>query len=160
MDIKTVTNPDGSLSISTADGVNLVSNTYAQLAYLGGNQNGTYGNITTQDVNPNNGNLIGSPQPLDPHLSGGSLKGMIDMRDQILGGLGQNLGNLAQQTAIGFNAQANANAAYPPPTSLTGRNTGLVSTDSLGFTGKTSIAVTSPSGTLVSRVDVDFGAGT
>ena len=160
MDIKTVTNPDGSLSVSTADGVNLVSNTYAQLAYQGGNQNGTYGNITTQDVNPNNGNLIGSPQPLDPHLSGGSLKGMIDMRDQILGGLGQTLGNLAQQTAIGFNAQSNANAAYPPPASLTGRNTGLLSTDSLGFTGKTTVAVTGPTGALVSRVDVDFGAGT
>jgi flagellar hook-associated protein 1 FlgK len=85
---------------------------------------------------------------------------MIDMRDQSLGALGQTLGNLAQQTAIAFNAQANANAAYPPPTSLTGRDTGLLSTDSLGFTGKTTIAVTSPSGALVSRVDVDFGAGT
>ena len=85
-----------------------------------------YGNITSQDINPNNGNLIGTPQPLDPHLSGGSLKGLIDMRDQTLGGLPQTLGNLAQQTATAFNAQANANAAYPPPTSLTGRDTGLL----------------------------------
>ena len=160
MDIKTTQNPDGSTSVSTADGVNLVSNTYAQLAYSGGAQNGMYGNITSQDINPNNGNLLGSPQPLDPHLSGGSLKGMIDMRDQTLGGLSQTLGNLAQQTATAFNAQANANAAYPPPTSLTGRDTGMLSTDSLGFTGKTTIAVTSASGTLVSRVDVDFDAGT
>ena len=78
------------------------------------------------------------------------------MRDQVLGGLSQTLGNLAQQTAVAFNAQANANAAYPPPTSLTGRDTGLLSTDSLGFTGKTTIAVTNASGNLVSRVDVDF----
>jgi flagellar hook-associated protein 1 FlgK len=35
-----------------------------------------------------------------------------------------------------------------------------LSTDSLGFTGKTTFAVTSASGTLVSRVDVDFDAGT
>jgi len=160
MDIKTTPNADGSVSVSTADGVNLVSNTYAQLAYTGGAQNGMYGNITSQDINPNNGNLIGTPQPLDPHLSGGSLKGMIDMRDQVLGGLSQTLGNLAQQTAEAFNAQANANAAYPPPTSLTGRDTGLLSSDSLGFTGKTTFAVTSASGTLVSRVDVDFTAGT
>ena len=48
----------------TADGVNLVSNTYAQLAYIGGAQNGTYGSITTQDVNPNNGSLIGTPQAM------------------------------------------------------------------------------------------------
>jgi flagellar hook-associated protein 1 FlgK len=160
MDIKTTPNADGSVSVATADGVNLVSNTYAQLAYSGGAQNGMYGNITSQDINPNNGNLIGTPQALDPHLSGGSLKGLIDMRDQTLGGLSQTLGNLAQQTATAFNAQANANAAYPPPTSLTGRDTGLLSTDSLGFTGKTTIAVTSAGGNLVSRVDVDFNAGT
>jgi flagellar hook-associated protein 1 FlgK len=160
MDIKTTANPDGSVSVSTADGINLVSNTYAQLSYTGGAQNGMYGNITSQDINPNNGNLIGTPQPLDPHLSGGSLKGMIDMRDQVLGGLSQTLGNLAQQTAEAFNAQANANAAYPPPTALNGRDTGLLSTDSLGFSGKTTIAVTSASGNLVSRVDVNFDAGT
>jgi flagellar hook-associated protein 1 FlgK len=158
--IKTTTNADGSVNVSTTDGVNLVSNTYAQLSYSGGAQNGSYGNITIQDVNPANGNLIGAPQALDPHLSSGSLKGMIDMRDQVLGGLGQSLGNLAQQTALAFNAQSNANAAYPPPTSLTGRDTGLLSSDALNFTGKTTIAVTDSSGNLVSRVDVDFGAGT
>ena len=120
MGIKTTTNSDGSVNVSTTDGVNLVSNTYAQLSYTGGAQNGSYGNIMIQDVNPANGAVIGSPQALDPHLSSGSLKGMIDMRDQVLGGLSQSLGNLAQQTAQAFNAQSNANAAFPPPTSLTG----------------------------------------
>jgi flagellar hook-associated protein 1 len=160
MGIKTSANPDGSVNVSTTDGVNLVSNTYAVLAYSGGAQNGAYGNITIQDMNPANGNLIGSPSPLDPHLSGGSLKGLIDMRDQVLGGLSQTLGNLAQQTAQAFNAQANANAAYPPPTALTGRDTGLIGADALNFTGKTTIAVTDPSGNLVSRIDVSFTAGT
>jgi flagellar hook-associated protein 1 FlgK len=160
MGIQTTTNSDGSVNVSTTDGVNLVSNTYAQLSYSGGAQNGSYNNITIQDVNPGNGNLLGTPQALDPHLSGGSLKGMIDMRDQVLGGLSQSLGNLAQQTAQTFNAQSNANAAFPPPTSLTGRDTGLLSTDALNFTGKTTIAVTNSSGSLVSRIDVDFGAGT
>ena len=59
-----------------------------------------------------------------------------------------------------FNAQSNANAAFPPPTSLTGRDTGLLSTDALNFTGQTTIAVTDSSGNLVSRIDVDFDAGT
>ncbi|MBA2589036.1 MAG: flagellar hook-associated protein FlgK [Alphaproteobacteria bacterium] len=160
MGIKTSTNADGSVNVSTTDGFNLVSNTYATLAYSGSAQNGAYGNITLQDINPANGNLIGNPTPLDPHLSGGSLKGLIDMRDQVLGGLNQTLGNLAQQTALSFNAQANANAAYPPPTSLTGRDTGLVGTDALNFTGKTTLAVTDSSGKLVSRIDVNFTAGT
>src|SRR6185369_1547393 len=79
--IKTSTNADGSVNVSTGDGFNLVSNTYAQLSYIGGAQNGTYGNISIQDVNPANGNLLATPQALDPHLTGGSLKGLIDMRD-------------------------------------------------------------------------------
>ena len=93
-------------------------------------------------------------------IVGGALKGLIDMRDQQLGGLAQSLGNFAQQTAQAFNAQANANAAYPPPTSLTGHNTGLLSSDALNFSGKTTLAVTAPDGTLVKRIDVDFSAGT
>ena len=160
MGIKTSANADGSMNVSTTDGMNLVSNTYAKLAYSGSAQNGAYGSITIQDINPANNSLIGNPQALDPHLSGGSLKGLIDMRDQVLGGLSQTLGNLAQQTQLAFNKQSNANAAYPPPTSLTGRDTGLVGTDALNFTGKTTLAVTDASGKLVSRVDVNFTAGT
>ena len=158
--IKIATNADGTVQVSTSDGVNLVSNTYAQLSYGGGAQNGVYGNIQIQDINPSNGQLIGAPSALDPHLSGGSLKGLIDMRDQQLGGLAQSLGNFVQQTTQAFNAQANANAAYPPPTSLTGHNTGLLSSDALNFSGKTTLAVTAPDGTLVKRIDIDFGAGT
>ncbi len=158
--IKTSLQPDGSINVSTADGINLVSNTYAKLSYAGGGANGTFGNMTSQDVNPLTGSLIGNALPLDPHLSSGTLKGLIDMRDNVLGGLAQSLGALSQQTAQAFNAQSNANAAYPPPTSLTGRNTGLISSDALNFTGKTTIAVADSSGNLVSRVDVDFDAGT
>jgi len=160
MGIKTSNNADGSVNVSTADGVNLVSNTYAQLSYSGSAQNGAYNSITIQDMNPANGQMIGSPFALDPHLDGGSLKGLIDMRDQVLGGLSQTLGNLAQQTALAFNAQSNANAAYPPPSILAGRDTGLLSGDGLNFTGKTTIAVANSSGNLVSRIDVDFNAGT
>ena len=160
LSIKVATNSDGGIQVSTADGVNLVSNTYAQLSYAGGAQNGVYGNIQIQDINPGNGQPIGQPGALDPHLSGGALKGMIDMRDQQLGGLAQALGSFAQATAQAFNAQANANAAYPPPASLTGRDTGLVTGDALNFSGKTTLAVTASDGTLVKRIDIDFGAGT
>jgi flagellar hook-associated protein 1 FlgK len=158
--IRTTPQADGSIAVSTADGLNLVSNTYAVLSYAGSTGNGSYGNITIQDFNPQTGQAIGTPQALDPHLGSGALKGMIDMRDNVLGGLAQNLGALAQQTAQAVNAQANANAAYPPPSALSGRDTGLLGTDSLGFTGKTTLAVTSATGQLVSRIDIDFGAGT
>lgn len=158
--IKTVTNADGTVTVSTTDGLNLVGKTYATLSYSGGATNGTYGNIMVQDINPQTNQLIGQPTALDPHLSSGSIEGLIQMRDQVLGGLNQSLGNLAQTTANAFNAQSNADAAFPPPTALTGRDTGLLSTDSLNFTGDTTIAVTDPNGNLVSRIDVNFDAGT
>ena len=160
MGIRVTQQSDGGVNVTTTDGINLVSNTYAVLSYSGGMQNGAYGNVQIQDFNPLSSQLIGQPIALDPHLSSGSMKGLIDMRDQTLNGLASSLGNFAQATADAFNAQSNANAAYPPPASLTGRNTGLLSGDALNFTGKTTIAVADSSGNLVSRIDVDFGAGT
>ena len=160
IDIRISTQADGSMQISTSDGTNLVGTTYAQLSYDGGVRNGTFGNIRIQDFNPATGQSIGASFALDPHLAAGALKGMIDMRDQSLGGLAQALGNFAQQTANAVNQVANANAAYPPPASLTGRNTGLLATDALNFTGRTTIGVTGATGALVHRIDIDFDAGT
>ncbi|HTU00101.1 MAG TPA: flagellar hook-associated protein FlgK [Rhizomicrobium sp.] len=158
--IRTQTQADGSVSIATTDGVSLVGATYAQLSYTGGATNGTYGPITMQSINPNTGATIGSPQILDSHLDSGQIKGLIDMRDGSLANTAEELGNLARTTALAYNAQHNANTSYPPATELDGRDTGLLSTDSLNFTGKTTIAVADSSGNLVSRVDVDFDAGT
>jgi flagellar hook-associated protein 1 FlgK len=160
MGIKVTQQSDGSMNVATTDGINLVSNTYAALSYTGGAKNGAYGNIQIQDISPVSGQALGQAVALDPHLGSGTLKGLIDMRDQTLGGLAQSLGNYSQNVEQAFNAQSNANVAYPPPSSLTGRDTGLLSTDALNFTGKTTIAVTNSSGNLVSRVDVNFGAGT
>lgn len=151
---------NGGVFVSTTDGVNLVSNTYATLSYAGGADNGTYGSIQIQDTNPQTGQLIGQPSALDPDLGSGTLQGLVEMRDQVLGGLSQSLGNFAQQTAVAFNAQSNANTAYPPPATLSGRDTGLLSTDGMNFTGDTTIAVADSGGNLVSRIDVDFDAGT
>src|SRR5262249_51213666 len=85
MGIKVSQNSNGTINVATNDGVNLVSGTYATLSYTGGSQNGTYGNIQIQDTNPQSGQLIGQPQALDPHLGGGSLGGLVTMRDQTLG---------------------------------------------------------------------------
>jgi flagellar hook-associated protein 1 FlgK len=151
---------NGAVFVSTSDGVNLVSNTYATLSYSGGASNGTYGSIQIQDTNPQSGQSIGQPEALDPDLGSGTLQGLVQMRDQVLGGLSQTLGNFAQQTASAFNAQSNANTAYPPAATLSGRDTGLLDTDGMNFTGDTTIAVADSSGNLVSRIDVDFDAGT
>lgn len=160
MGIRTQDQADGSVSISTTDGVSLVGSTYGQLSYAGGATNGTYGPITMQTINPNTGNTIGNTQIMDSHLDSGQIKGLMDMRDGSLAGTAQELGNLARTTALAYNTQHNANTSYPPPPVMNGRDTGLMSTDGLNFTGKTTIAVADSSGNLVSRIDVDFDAGT
>lgn len=160
VDVRTVQQPNGSVAVMTTDGINLVGDVYAQLTYAGGGTSGTYGPISIQDVNPNSGLASGPAQALDPHLSGGKLKGLIEMRDNTLGDLQLELGNFAQSAALAFNKQHNANTAFPPPQTLSGRNTGLLATDGINFTGKSAIAVTDSSGNLVGNIAIDFGAGT
>jgi flagellar hook-associated protein 1 FlgK len=158
--IRTQTQPDGRITVMTEDGINLVGDSYAQLNYTSGANNGTYGVITSQDIKPGSGLPISPAQNFQQHLASGKLKGLIDMRDGTLSDLGQEIGNLARTTALAYNAQHNANASFPPPTTLTGRNTGLLAGDGLNFTGKTTLAVADPNGNLVSRIDVDFDAQT
>jgi flagellar hook-associated protein 1 FlgK len=146
--------------VTTSDGVSLVGDTYAQVSYAASANPGQYGSITISNIYPLSGQPLGASQNLDPHLTGGSLKGMLDMRDGALSDLSQELGGFARQVAVSFNTLNNANTSYPPPGTLDGRDTGLMSGDALNFTGKTAIAIADQSGTLVSRVDVNFGAGT
>ena len=156
MSIRTVDQPDGRVSVMTDDGISIVGDSYAKLTYAAGVTNGTYGPVTIENINPMSGQTIGTAQPLDSHLTGGSLKGLIETRDVTLGGLAQQLGQFAQATASAYNQVHNANSAFPPPTSLTGRNTGLIAGDALNFTGNSTFAVANSSGALVSRIDVDF----
>lgn len=159
--VNTAQQADGQLLVSTANGTNLVGNgTYAQLSYSGGSSNGTYAPIMMQTVEASTGQAVGPSQSLDPNLGSGEIAGLVQMRDGTLANLQQQLGSFAQQTAQSFNAQYNANAAYPPPSSLAGRDTGLLAGDALNFTGVTTFAVTDSSGNLVSRIDVDFDTGT
>jgi flagellar hook-associated protein 1 len=160
MDVRTSQNSNGTVSVSTQDGVSLVGSAYAQLSYTSSNTPGVYQPVQIQNVDPSTGQTIGQPQALDPDLSGGTLAGLISMRDGALSNLQNELGSFAQGVAQAFNAQSNANAAYPPPTTLSGRDTGLLSTDALNFTGQTTIAVTDSSGTLQHSIAVDFDNGT
>ncbi|MGH6871827.1 MAG: flagellar hook-associated protein FlgK [Rhizomicrobium sp.] len=160
MGVRTSTSANGQMTVMTDDGVNLVGDTYAQLSYPGGGTSGSYGAIQLSNINPRTGAVIGTATALDPHLDSGSLKGLIDTRDGTLGDLQQELGAFARQTALAFNAQHNANTAVPAPSSLDGRDTGLLAGDALNFSGKTTVAIADSSGNLVSRVDIDFGAGT
>ena len=111
-------------------------------------------------MEPSTGVAATSGVDLDPHVEGGALRGLLNMRDVELVSLAQQIGELGANTVDQLNAIHNENVGVPAPNTLEGRNTGLISSDSLGFTGATTVAVTAADGTLVSRIDIDFDAGT
>ncbi len=160
MDIRVTNQEDGTIQVTTQDGINLVgSASYAKLTYTPGADN-VYGTITAQDSNGSTGQPIGTPQALDDHLTGGSMRGLIDIRDSTIAGVKNELGELAKGVANAFNEVHNESSAYPPPSVLTGRDTGLLASDSLNFSGATLIALTDASGVERHMVDIDFDAGT
>ncbi len=102
----------------------------------------------------------GNVVELQSHFKSGALRGYLDLRDKELPALALELAEFASGTADALNAAHTNATAVPAPSTLRGRNTGLVSTDTLNFTGKTSLALVDASGALVRRVDIDFDAGT
>ena len=160
MDIRVTEQSDGTVLVSTQDGLSLVgSASYATLSYVTGDD-GVSGAITAQDTSANTGAAIGNAQILDGHLQAGKMRGLLDMRDQTIPDVKDELGTLAKAVASAFNEIHNASSAYPPPISLEGRNTGLITGDSLNFTGQSRICLTDSTGAEQHTIDIDFDAGT
>ena len=159
MGVRTTTQPDGRMFVSTTDGVQLIGDNYTQLSYQP-SSGSSFKPITFQAVSAITGQTIGNVQNFDTHAQSGQLRGLLDMRDGTLVDIGTELGSLAQSVSQAFNEAHNANAAVPPPTTLNGRETGLLSTDALNFTGTTTIGIADSSGKLLHKIAVDFTAGT
>ena len=53
----------------------------------------------------------------------------------------------------------NENVSAPPLNTLVGRQTGLLATDALTFTGKAIVGVVNNAGNLIQRLTIDFDAG-
>jgi flagellar hook-associated protein 1 FlgK len=157
--VRTSEQADGRLFISTSDGVQLVSDAYAQLSYTP-SAGPSYKPVTLQTFSGQSNQPIGTPQIFDQHATSGQMRGLLDTRDQTLVGIGSELGALAQSVQLAFNAAHNTNATVPPPATLTGRDTGLLDTDALNFTGATTIGIVDSSGNLVHQVTLDFDGGT
>jgi flagellar hook-associated protein 1 FlgK len=93
--------------------------------------------------------------------TGGELQGLMDQRNTEIPNISAQLGEYVTRAVDEINRVHNAFTAVPPPTTLTGRNTGLdLPTAIAGFSGKTTVAITDPAGTVQRRVDIDFDAKT
>lgn len=164
MQVKVREQTDGRVIIEADSGQVLLDKRLRQFSYTKGvgasqpvyhdidirfaNDDGTPGAST--------GDTIGSPS------IGGKLGALINVRDNLLPGFQDDIATMASGLSETLNAASNASSTVPPPTSMTGRDTGLTSADRLGFTGKAIFAVTDSAGKLVARTTIDFdtlGAG-
>ena len=151
LDIKVSARSDGGVDIRSGDGSLLVgAGGPATLSY--GASGVSAGQL--QVTQPG-----GAPRTLT--AGSGSLQGLLALRNTQLPAISSQLNQYVSQAVDQINRAHNAASAVPPPTQLTGANTGLdLPTAVSGFTGQTTIAVVDPSGVLQSRIDVDFDAGT
>jgi flagellar hook-associated protein 1 FlgK len=157
--IRTSLQSDGRLFISTTDGVQLVSDVYSELVHQP-TFGPSFSPVTVQAIHPMTGAVIGTPLAFELHATSGELRGLLDIRDNVLVGFGAELGALMQTLSLAVNSQHNASAAVPPPAQLDGRQTGLLATDALNFSGATTIGIVDASGVLVRNITIDFDAGT
>jgi flagellar hook-associated protein 1 FlgK len=163
MSISTYEQTDGAIHVVTDDGFALVTEGRTELTYTSAATTSAavvYSPIQAVRINPNTGQPSGAVSNFDQHIAQGELRGLLTMRDTELPGLLQQLGELGASFADQINAVHADSVAAPPVNALTGRNTGLLAGDAMGFTGTTTLAVVDAAGALVRRVDLDFGAGT
>ena len=148
MNVNVTARPQGGVNVRSTEGVLLAGNGAATIAYNAGPNTPGYITATTPGVAP-------TAQPIT--LASGEIRGLLDLRNTKLPGLSDQLGEFVSRTAQQLNAASNASTASPPPTSLTGRNTGLdLPTAVSNFTGQTTVAITNPSGVVQQTVAITF----
>jgi flagellar hook-associated protein 1 FlgK len=153
MDIRTQQRPLGGVEVRTTDGMLLVDLDAATLGLDSTTNGEAYPGIVL--IPPR----ATTETPLDTHLSGGELKGLLRARDKEIPDLQLAFAEYAAGAADALNAAHNEASAVPAPSTLTGRNTGLIVTDQLNFSGVTHIGVVDGQGNIVRNYHVDFDNG-
>lgn len=156
IDIRSELQPDGRIFVRTDNGVSLLDNGRLQLSYTAAGT-GSYGAdyATINAVVSASGATVN----LTSSIRSGELRALMDMRDRELPAIASQLAEFASGTADALNAAHNNASAYPSPSALNGRATGLLASDILAGSGQSVLAVVNSSGELVNRVDLEFTAG-
>lgn len=153
--------PNGSVQVSTASGITLVDQGVRQLTYApppGGAVHPSYPPIEVLAVDSVTGEQVKTGEVLNFANSGGKIGGLLDLRDRSLADAADSLGTLFTGLANALNSVHNNASSVPALAKLEGRETGLLSSDRLGFTGAAVFAVTDATGKIVARTRIDFSA--
>ena len=152
MNVKVTARAQGGVDIRSTEGVALVGNGASTLTYNTSDSTPGYITATTPGA---------SATPSVITLNSGEIRGLLDLRNTKLPGISDQLGEFVSRTAQQLNAASNASTASPPPTTLSGRNTGLDLPTALnGFSGQSTVAITNSSGVVQKTVAIDFTGGT
>ena len=154
IDFKVTQRELGGVELRTTSGLLLVDHRAAELSINSSTDGARYPGIS---ISP-----AGSDAELDitRQIQSGEIRGLLSARDSDLPDLAYSLGEYASALADQLNQAHNEGTAVPAPTSLTGRETGLLGTDALNFTGGATFAVVDSTGRTIESVQVDFDAGT
>jgi flagellar hook-associated protein 1 FlgK len=152
MNVRVSARPSGGVDVRSTEGVLLAGAGASKLTY--NSSATTPGYITAITPGASSG-----ATPIT--LASGEIRGLLDLRNTKLPGLSDQLGEFVQRTAQQLNAASNAATASPPPTTLSGRNTGLdLPTAASGFSGTATVAITNASGVVQKTVAINFTGGT
>lgn len=146
--------PDGRVTIDTASGAVLLDRRLRQLSYPVAGEGVAQPTYPPIDIRFADGTATG--ERLDSASTGGKIGGLIDLRDRALPEFSDQMGILFGGLAETLNAAANEGTSVPAPATLDGRQTGLIGSDRLGFTGSATFAVLKNDGELVAKTQIDF----
>ncbi len=154
IDIRVATTPEGGVHIRTTGGALLVGVEAARLSYTATNTPfGVHGAILINEQ-------LGTNSNIEPFLLGGEIKGLLQARDEDLPALAEALGGFAGTFADALNQVHNDNTSTPAPSQLIGRQTGLLASDAVNFTGKATVGVVDSTGALREQLTIDFNLQT
>ncbi|HAY49807.1 MAG TPA: flagellar hook-associated protein FlgK [Thalassospira sp.] len=121
----------------------------SQVQELSYNAVGTVTSDTTfADITVNGNSITDS-------ISGGSLGGLIELRDETLPDIQEELDNLATTLMDSINAVTNLGTAYPAPSELVGSEE-VDLTDAFSGTGTVRLAATDEDGNAVEVIEIDL----
>jgi flagellar hook-associated protein 1 len=159
IDIRISTQSDGQAYVATSDGVFMISTTMSELRHQVGsivNPDTIFDRITLHSYDFASGAVNPVGQLLEPHVSSGELRGLLEMRDVTLPKIATEIAELASKLTDQLNAVHNDNSAVPAPNQLIGGNTGLLAADAHNFSGISNFSVVDAAGLTVVRVQADF----
>lgn len=166
--ITSFTRTNGELTVLAKGGLTLLDTELHELEYVPAasvSDSTIFGAISVFSLNAdglragNSKELVSSgvSSAVVSSVNGGRLKGLLDVRDNVLPDLSAQVNALATAVRNEYNAVHNSGSSFPAVNSLTGTRA-VAAADAFTATGNVRIAVTDASGTIVASVDIDLTA--